>query len=121
MIVRPSNIISCIRICGLKYNVSGKDGIIMYFFLLIIIGLLVFLIIHPFINRHSGNNYTDRLTKIYGGFTGPLVVSVIGSWFGDTLIGLGPEIQSFGIIGGLIGAIILVCIWDYVLIMAGRK
>lgn len=93
----------------------------MYFFMLIVIGLLVFLIIHPFINRNSGKNYTDRLTKIYGGFAGPLVVSIVGSWFGDTLIGLGPEIQSFGIIGGLIGAIILICIWDYILIMAGRK
>ncbi|MDI6601885.1 MAG: GlsB/YeaQ/YmgE family stress response membrane protein [Thermoanaerobacteraceae bacterium] len=94
----------------------------MYLFMLIVIGLLVFLIIHPFVNRNSGKSYTDRLTKIYGGFVGPIVVSIVGSWFGDTLLsGIGPEIQSFSVIGGLIGAIILVCIWDYVLIRANKK
>jgi hypothetical protein len=89
---------------------------------MIVIGLLIFLVIHPFINRNAGKNYTDRLTKIYGGFAGPLIVSIAGSWFGDTLFkGIEPEVHSFSITGAIIGSVALLCIWDYVLIRAGKK
>ncbi len=93
----------------------------MYLFTLIVIGILVFLILHPFINRGSGKNYMAKVTKIYGGFAGPLAASIAGSWFGETLTGWGPDIHNFGITGGLIGAVILVCVWDGVLIKMSKK
>jgi hypothetical protein len=93
----------------------------MYLFLLVIIGILVFLIIHPLINFKSGKTYMDRLTKIYGGFSWPLIMSIAGGWFGETITGWGPAIHNFAFTGGLIGSVVLVCIWDGILIKMSKK
>jgi len=78
----------------------------MYFVTLLIVGIVIGLLNMVFFPGKKFN---------YGGIWSILIAGILGAWLGDITLGKwGWMLASYNVLAGIVGAVILVIIWDFI-------